>query len=334
MIDLLDFLRRSPSPYHAAESAADCAHRGGLPPAVARRAARWRSRGRVRGAGWRDRRVAHPRRPSAGLRRHRRAHRQPEPAREAASRHRRRRVAPARRRGVRRRARSTRGSTATSGSSGRVALRSTARGPPRRASTVPCCASPSSPSTSTATSTRRASCSTASSTWCRCGASGTPEEGAFAAFLADEARRRADDVVAWDVMLHDLTPPAILGVDGELIAVGAASTTWSSCVRAALAARSPDATASAARSAVLAAVRPRGGRQRDDHGRGGPAPRRRARAASSRRARRQPTRPPPRPRRRRSASRRTWPTRCTPTTSTATSPSHLVASRTAGRSSR
>jgi len=49
---------------------------------------------------------------------------------------------------------------------------------------------------------------------------GTPEEGAFAGFLAKELDVAADDVVAWDVMTHDLAPPSLLGVDGELVASG------------------------------------------------------------------------------------------------------------------
>jgi aspartyl aminopeptidase len=49
---------------------------------------------------------------------------------------------------------------------------------------------------------------------------GQPEDGAFAAFLGKELGVAVDDVVAWDVMTHDLAPPAILGVDGELIASG------------------------------------------------------------------------------------------------------------------
>ncbi len=49
---------------------------------------------------------------------------------------------------------------------------------------------------------------------------GQSEEGAFAGFLAKELSVAVDDVVAWDVMTHDLTPPSVLGVDGELIASG------------------------------------------------------------------------------------------------------------------
>ncbi|HTN78982.1 MAG TPA: M18 family aminopeptidase [Acidimicrobiales bacterium] len=49
---------------------------------------------------------------------------------------------------------------------------------------------------------------------------GQPEEGGFARFLAKELGVSVDDVVAWDVMTHDLAAPAVLGVDGELIASG------------------------------------------------------------------------------------------------------------------
>ena len=56
--------------------------------------------------------------------------------------------------------------------------------------------------------------------WCRCGGSARVDEGGFAAFIAKELGVAFDDVVAWDVMTHDLTPPSVLGVDGELIASG------------------------------------------------------------------------------------------------------------------
>jgi aspartyl aminopeptidase len=42
--------------------------------------------------------------------------------------------------------------------------------------------------------------------------------GGFAAFLAEELGVAAADVVAWDAMAHDLTPPALLGRDQELLA--------------------------------------------------------------------------------------------------------------------
>jgi aspartyl aminopeptidase len=49
---------------------------------------------------------------------------------------------------------------------------------------------------------------------------GEVDDGGFAAFMAKELGVAFDDVVAWDVMTHDLTPPSLLGVDGELIASG------------------------------------------------------------------------------------------------------------------
>ncbi len=49
---------------------------------------------------------------------------------------------------------------------------------------------------------------------------GPVDDGGFAAFMAKELGVAFDDVVAWDVMTHDLTPPSVLGVDGELIASG------------------------------------------------------------------------------------------------------------------
>jgi len=46
---------------------------------------------------------------------------------------------------------------------------------------------------------------------------GRPAEGEFRAFLAAELRVDPADVLAWDVMAHDLTPSCVLGVDDELI---------------------------------------------------------------------------------------------------------------------
>ena len=41
--------------------------------------------------------------------------------------------------------------------------------------------------------------------------------GEFAAVAAEAAGVRAEEVLAWDAMLHDLTPPAIGGIDGEFL---------------------------------------------------------------------------------------------------------------------
>jgi aspartyl aminopeptidase len=46
---------------------------------------------------------------------------------------------------------------------------------------------------------------------------GAPVEGAFRACLAEAAEAAPDDVLAWDVMAHDLSPSCLLGVDLELI---------------------------------------------------------------------------------------------------------------------
>lgn len=46
---------------------------------------------------------------------------------------------------------------------------------------------------------------------------GRATDGEFARFLAEEAE---GDVLAWDVMVHDLTPAAILGRDDDLLASG------------------------------------------------------------------------------------------------------------------
>ena len=47
---------------------------------------------------------------------------------------------------------------------------------------------------------------------------GDASTGSFREFLADELRVEPDAVLGWDVMAHDLTPPARLGRDGELYA--------------------------------------------------------------------------------------------------------------------
>jgi aspartyl aminopeptidase len=44
-----------------------------------------------------------------------------------------------------------------------------------------------------------------------------PAEGQFRAFVAHELGVDADDVVSWDLMLHDLAPGALVGRDEELI---------------------------------------------------------------------------------------------------------------------
>ena len=49
---------------------------------------------------------------------------------------------------------------------------------------------------------------------------GTANEGGFRRFLAGELGCAATDVVAWDVMTHDLAPAAQVGEDGELLAAG------------------------------------------------------------------------------------------------------------------
>ncbi|MFN0091156.1 MAG: M18 family aminopeptidase [Acidimicrobiales bacterium] len=47
---------------------------------------------------------------------------------------------------------------------------------------------------------------------------GAPEEDGFARFLAGELGVAVERVLAWDVMCHDLTPPALLGRDEEFLA--------------------------------------------------------------------------------------------------------------------
>jgi aspartyl aminopeptidase len=49
---------------------------------------------------------------------------------------------------------------------------------------------------------------------------GDVEEGALIGFVAEEAGVPADDVVGWDLMAHDVQPPAYLGRDREFLAAG------------------------------------------------------------------------------------------------------------------
>ena len=49
---------------------------------------------------------------------------------------------------------------------------------------------------------------------------GEPSADGFCEFLAAELEVEPDAVLAWDVMAHDLTPPARLGRDGEMYAAG------------------------------------------------------------------------------------------------------------------
>ncbi len=46
---------------------------------------------------------------------------------------------------------------------------------------------------------------------------GDPSPGGFTAFVAAELGVAADDVLAWDLMAHDLTPGTLAGVDQELL---------------------------------------------------------------------------------------------------------------------
>lgn len=51
---------------------------------------------------------------------------------------------------------------------------------------------------------------------------GPADPGGFARFVAAElgGGLAADDVLGWELMFHDLTPPAVLGADGSLFAAG------------------------------------------------------------------------------------------------------------------
>ncbi|MFP5256854.1 MAG: M18 family aminopeptidase [Acidimicrobiia bacterium] len=46
---------------------------------------------------------------------------------------------------------------------------------------------------------------------------GAPRQGAFAEWVAERLGATAADVLAWDLMVHDLAPSTLLGVDGELL---------------------------------------------------------------------------------------------------------------------
>ncbi len=47
---------------------------------------------------------------------------------------------------------------------------------------------------------------------------GDTDEGGFVRFLAGELGIDESQVLAWDLMLHDLTPSCLLGLDGDLLA--------------------------------------------------------------------------------------------------------------------
>jgi aspartyl aminopeptidase len=49
---------------------------------------------------------------------------------------------------------------------------------------------------------------------------GTSDEGAFRSFVAETISVDAASIVSWDLMLHDLTPAALLGVQQELLVSG------------------------------------------------------------------------------------------------------------------
>jgi aspartyl aminopeptidase len=47
---------------------------------------------------------------------------------------------------------------------------------------------------------------------------GGPDAGGFTTFLAHTAGCREEEVLAWELMFHDLTPPAVIGADHSLLA--------------------------------------------------------------------------------------------------------------------
>ena len=101
---------------------------------------------------------------------------------------------------------STRGSSRDLGLSGRVALRATARSGCVRVD-VRCCTSPSSPSTSTGRSSPTGlQAQPPAAPRARSGASAASRPGRLRRLLAARLGVDRGDVVAWDVMTHDLTP--------------------------------------------------------------------------------------------------------------------------------
>lgn len=74
---------------------------------------------------------------------------------------------------------------------------------------------------------------------------GEPTEGGFASYLADQLGVSSDAVVAWDLMVHDLTPPAIVGVDRSLVAsarIDDQLSCWAGTEALVRASRDPDPT--------------------------------------------------------------------------------------------
>ena len=144
-----------------------------------------------------------------------------------------------------------------------------------------------------------------------------PSPAASPASWPSELGVEADDVLAWDVMVHDLTPGAFLGRDRRARSSAPGSTTSAPAMP-----RSPRCAGRdrrPARSPVVSPVRPRGGREQSATGADGALPRHRARAArpwpGAATVRTTSGRSPAR-----SASRPTWPTPPTRTTPSATSP--------------
>lgn len=71
---------------------------------------------------------------------------------------------------------------------------------------------------------------------------GDPSDGDLIDFLAAEAGLRAAEVAGWDLMVHDVQPPAFLGRDRELLAAPRLDNLLSvhACLAALLAAAGPD----------------------------------------------------------------------------------------------
>ena len=244
-----------------------------------------------------------------------RPHRLAQPAGQAPARHRERGLAAARRRGLRRRLVNS-WLDRDLGLSGRLVLATAAgRAGPRRpaAGPGPAARHPPRPGRQRA----RAAPRQAAPPDAGLGAGRAGRTGELAELVAGQVPGLdPDGIAAWDLMLHDLTPPALPRADRELIASARLDNLCSSWAAVtALGRRSDDAD----HIGVVAPLRPRGG------GLGEHDRRRRRRcwrpcstASCSPAAARPRTATAPSPPRR--ASRPTWPTPSTPTTPSATSP--------------
>ena len=269
--DLLTFLAASPTPYHAVANAAERLERPGS--ARCARPTSWERRPRrryvVRGGAmvaWFVPEGAPPSTPFRIVGAHTdspnlRVKPQPDTGRRAGGRSRSRCTAGRC---------STAGWTATSACPDGLVLRGGET--PWSPSTGRCCGYRSSRSTSTAPSTKGVALDRQRHTQPVWGL-GDVDEGALIRYAAEEAGVDASEVVGWDLMTHDVQPPAYLGRDGELLAAARLDDRLSvhagtAALIAAASRPGPGTCPGAGR------LRPRGDRQRVRHRRGRAAARR------------------------------------------------------------